>query len=135
MALTARLDRRAVAVGGGAALAVLVPTFLAVRAAGGDDGESDLILLFVLAFLVAFPLAGGLAAARAPSDPFAHAALASALAYVAVVAVNLARRWLAGDPPGLVFAPTFLIFGQIAVGLAILGAFAVTRRSRRRGMT
>jgi len=122
-----RVDWGDAGLGAALILAVLGPPVLIVNVlAGGDD--SNLWIVPALAIFAAFALGGWVAARRQPGTPFVHAAAAAVLALVAVRIVRTAVDLVQGD--GVSFPLTFVLLAQIAVSVAVLGAYAAVRGRR-----
>jgi hypothetical protein len=122
------VDKGVVVRGAGIGLAVLVPPVAIVRALLGNDDDSPLWTIVPLAFLLAFPLAGGVAARRAPTAPLAHGALAAAAAFGVALLGGIVRNLVAGWSMTLAAFVTGVLFWQIAISLGVLGAYLAGRR-------
>ena len=116
--------------GAAVALAILVPPIAIVRAWLGNDDDSPLWSIIPIAFLVAFPAGGFVAARRSPSTPYVNGAAAGAAAFGAALAFGLVRNLATARPMGVAAFVTAVLFWQIATALGLLGAYAAGRRAR-----
>jgi hypothetical protein len=130
--LARAIDWRTAVAGAALIVAILGPPVLVVNALEGDDRygeESYLWLAPALAIFAAFAVGGWWAARRQPRTPFLHAAVAAVVALVAVRVVRTVVDVASGD--GASFPLAFLLLAQIAVSLAVLGAYVAMRRRAR----
>jgi putative membrane protein (TIGR04086 family) len=120
------LDPPTILAGAAAALALVVPTAIAVLIVDrGDDDGSAWTLLALAVFLAGFFLGGAVAARRAPHLPLAHGAIAAATAFLVVQVVGTARRLAAGDDVTWVL----IVFNAlVAASVGLLGALVAGRR-------
>ena len=116
------------AVGAGVAAMVLpvVAAVLAVRAAPTDE-TSNLNLVVILTLFIGFAVGGVVAYRLAGARPFAHAAAAAGLAWVAITATVVSR--------GVTLARviTLVLLIQVTVGLAVFSAWLSSRRQAQLG--
>ncbi|HVE47023.1 MAG TPA: hypothetical protein VNA57_09800 [Acidimicrobiales bacterium] len=117
------------------AVGITVPVSVAVRifrGEGGDGEGSSLWVVAVVALFAGFGLAGNFAARRRPEAPLLHAATAAGAAFATLAVATVLRRLASGEG---VTAPLVLTLGlllQIAVSLAMLGAYLGMRHRARR---
>jgi NAD/NADP transhydrogenase alpha subunit len=126
-------DRRSILAGAAVAVAVVVPPVLIVRALKGPDlphHESNLWVVAAAAFLLAFPIGGYVAAHHDPRRAYTLGSAAAALGYVAVIALALIRRAVAGDVSAGFFATAGLL-ATIAIPLGVIGGHVASRRAAR----
>ena len=127
-----RLDWRDAGAAAALILVVIGPPVLIVNALSGDDPygeESYLWLVPALAIFIAFAMGGWMAARRQPRTPFVHAAAAAVIALVVIRLIRVVIDLASGD--GFSFPLAYVLLAQIAVSIAILGAYAATRRPAR----
>jgi len=129
---SAGLTRAAVVAGALTHLAIALPPVLIVRALTQDDegARSWLpVVATVIALLVAPAVGGAVAAHRSATRALAHGAAAGALAWAALGVTTLVR--LVATSRGIGGALlTILTFAPIEIGVATIGAFARTSRTR-----
>lgn len=126
------LDWRAAGIGALTTLVIVSPALvIGVLKRNDPSGtESNWWLVAALLVLVAFGVGGWAAGRRRPSSPFIHATAASLMAYAALLLIRTLTRVATSDGANFNVANTLLI-GQIAVSLAIVGAYVATRRRAR----
>ena len=125
MALRAA-DRRAVAAGTLAALAIAAPAAILAQAVDSisDSGWEAVFIPIVLAGFVV----GGFVAARRGADlPLADGAVAAALAFAVVQLIGIVRRVIADDP---LRWGAYLFNALLAACVGVLGAIVASRRAR-----
>ena len=118
------MNWRAVLGGAAVIVAAVVSAVLAVRTAGTEE-NSNINLLVILCLLVVFPIGGAMAYRVAGRRPIAHAAAASALAWIAIAATVVSRGFT------LARVITLVLLMQVTIGLALLGAWVSYRRRRQ----
>lgn len=132
--MMAALDRRTVWLGAALGAAIYLPPIFvvrAVRAAGSGSTETALWGVAVLGILLAFPIVGAWTSRRRPEAPMIHAIFAGAGAWVFILAVSLTSRAAAGDLHAQAVVPA-LLMGEIAISLAMVGAWVAEAITRRR---
>ena len=128
------VDVRTVATAAAVQLAIAVPPVLLARAMTSDDetAESWLpVAAAAVAFLAAPAVAGAIAARKKPAAPLLHAALASAAAWTCLTIVTVVRL-VATDRSIIDALLTIVTFAPIMVGVAVVAAFAATRKPAAR---
>lgn len=124
------IDRRAVARGTAAYLAIAAPCGLLIALLHGSDKpghESNLWIVAALAVIVAAPLIGGARAGSAQPSPLVHGALAVAapagLFLIVVSAVKGAQGTFT-----VTKGVTFLLYLAVFTAIAMLGGYLGFRR-------
>ena len=125
------IDRGAVTVAAGFALAILIPPIVVVRVLLGNDEDSALWSVIPIAFAAAFVFGGMQAARRAPASPYTNAAAAGALAFGIALLGGVARNLIGGGSMSAAALISGLLFWQIAIALSLLGGFVANRRRSR----
>jgi len=122
----------AVARGAATTLVILLPAFVLVRLAVGDDSSSPLLYLVLVAFLLSFTIGGAVAGHGAPDLPLKHAAAAGAVAFGIAFAIAVVRNLATGRAMtmgGILFA---LVLWGTATTIATIGALVGRRRQEVR---
>ncbi|MGH9182496.1 MAG: hypothetical protein ACRDZ9_01525 [Acidimicrobiales bacterium] len=124
------LDRRALVVGGLAAVAIALP-LAALGQAVLDSRSTNLAFPFLMAVLAGFATGGYVAARRAPARPLVNGALAALGAFAAIQGLGVVRRLAAGEE---VRVARIAYAGLLAYSSGLVGALLARRRhlGRRR---
>ncbi len=134
--MAAAVDPGVVGLGAALQIVIVVPPAVVISALRSDDlgAESNLWLVAAFLVLAAGPAASGVLVARKrPDSPLLHAAAATAVAWVLLVAVSVARAVAAGVEVAPLLV-TLLTIAPIQVGIGVLGALFTRPRSRQEGI-
>jgi putative membrane protein (TIGR04086 family) len=123
-----RLDWRAVALGGVAALIIAAPAALIAQALYSADTISDRsnwVFLFTAVILAGCAVGGYVAGRKRPDAPLAHGALAALAAFVVVQGIGIVVRLIDGDS---IDAIKIVFNAMLSAAVGLLGGLLSSRR-------